>query len=93
MKMGNISIRVPDDVKQQATAVFSDLGLDMSTAINIFLRQSIRQNGLPFRPTNDPFWSESNQRYLQKTIAEMESGKDTITKTLTELEGLAKDEA
>ncbi len=53
--MANISIRVPDEIKKQASEVFSDLGLDMSTAINIFLRQSIKSNGLPFRPVNDPF--------------------------------------
>lgn len=91
--MGNISIRVPDDVKQQAASVFSDLGLDMSTAINMFLRQSIRQNGLPFRPTNDPFWSEANQNYLKKSIAEMEDGKNTIVKTMQELEEMTRDES
>ena len=47
--MANISIRVPDEIKKQASEVFSDLGLDMSTAINMFLRQSIKSNGLPFR--------------------------------------------
>ena len=45
--MANISIRVPDEIKKLASEVFSDLGLDMSTAINIFLRQSIKSNGLP----------------------------------------------
>ena len=34
--MANISIRVPDDIKKQAADVFAELGLDMSTAINLF---------------------------------------------------------
>ena len=44
----NINIRVDSDVKIKAQDVFSALGLDMTTAINIFLRQAIRKNGIPF---------------------------------------------
>ena len=47
--MANISIRVPDDIKQQASALFSDLGLDMTTAINVFLRQAVKEQAIPFR--------------------------------------------
>ena len=90
--MANISIRVPDEIKKQAANVFSDLGLDMSTAMNLFLRQCIRENGLPFRPSNDPFWSESNQTHLKKVIYEMENGKSQIVKTLDELKRMADDE-
>lgn len=42
------SISVDADVKAQAQALFADFGLDLSTAINIFLRQSIRENCIPF---------------------------------------------
>ncbi|MBS3985019.1 MAG: type II toxin-antitoxin system RelB/DinJ family antitoxin [Selenomonadales bacterium] len=44
----NINIRVDSDVKNKAQDVFSALGLDMTSAINIFLRQAIRKNGIPF---------------------------------------------
>ncbi|MBQ7227054.1 MAG: type II toxin-antitoxin system RelB/DinJ family antitoxin [Clostridia bacterium] len=46
--MTTINIRLDENVKKQATALFADLGLDMSTAINIFLRQAIMHDGLPF---------------------------------------------
>lgn len=42
------SISIDADVKAQAQALFADFGLDLSTAINIFLRQSIRENCIPF---------------------------------------------
>lgn len=42
------SISIDADVKQKAQELFADLGLDLSTAINIFLRQSIRENCIPF---------------------------------------------
>jgi DNA-damage-inducible protein J len=44
----NINIRVDNVVKNQAQDIFSSLGMDMTTAINIFLRQAIRKNGIPF---------------------------------------------
>ena len=50
----HINIRVDGDIKNKAQDVFSSLGLDMTSAINIFLRQAIRKNGLPFDVVNDP---------------------------------------
>ena len=37
-------------LKEQATELYNDLGLSLSSAINMFLRQSVRENGLPFKP-------------------------------------------
>ncbi len=53
--MGKISttIRTDQDVKQQVQHIFSNLGMDMSTAVNIFFHQVIRTNGLPFAVTMD----------------------------------------
>ena len=42
------SISIDADVKAQAQALFADFGLDLSTALNICLRQSIRENCIPF---------------------------------------------
>lgn len=42
------SISLDADVKAKAQELFADFGLDLSTAINIFLRQSIRENCIPF---------------------------------------------
>jgi len=44
----NINIRVDSDVKNKAQDLFTALGMDMTTAVNIFLRQAIRKNGIPF---------------------------------------------
>lgn len=42
------SISIDADIKAQAQELFADFGLDLSTAINIFLRQSVRENCIPF---------------------------------------------
>ncbi len=44
----NLNIRTDAEVKASAERIFEQLGLNMSTAVNIFLRQAIRQGGLPF---------------------------------------------
>ena len=44
----NINIRTDAEIKNTAEQLFEALGLNMSTAVNIFLRQAIRQGGLPF---------------------------------------------
>lgn len=48
MMNSNINIRVDSETKAQAQELFASLGLDMSTAVNIFLRQSIEFGGIPF---------------------------------------------
>jgi len=45
----NINIQIDSEIKKQAEQVFSEFGINMTTAINIFLRQAIRENGLPFQ--------------------------------------------
>ena len=47
----NINIRVDHNVKKEAQELFSTLGMDMTTAINIFLRQAIRLHRIPFAVT------------------------------------------
>lgn len=44
----NISIRMDSDLKAQADALFAELGMNISTAFNIFVRQALREGGLPF---------------------------------------------
>lgn len=47
------SISIDADIKTQAQELFADFGLDLSTAINIFLRQSVRDNCIPFSIQRD----------------------------------------
>ena len=50
-KISNVSFRIDTDVKNQAERLFAELGLNMTTAFNIFLRQSIREGAIPFNIT------------------------------------------
>jgi DNA-damage-inducible protein J len=44
----HINIRMDSEVKEQAQALFAQLGMDMTTAVNLFLRQSLREQAIPF---------------------------------------------
>lgn len=48
MSSVNMTIRMDKDTKEKAQSLFSKFGLDMTTAINMFLKQSIRAEGIPF---------------------------------------------
>ena len=53
MKNVNVTLRVDEDLKKQADILFSELGLNLTTAFNIFLRQSVREQQIPFRVTKN----------------------------------------
>ena len=60
-------IRIDRDIKEQAGVLFSNLGLDMSGAINLFLHQCILRGGIPF--------SIEMPHYQKSTLAAMEEAR------------------
>lgn len=60
-------IRIDADIKKQATDLFNDLGLDMSSAVNLFLHQCVLRGGLPF--------SVEMPRYNQHTLDAMDEAR------------------
>ena len=44
----NFSVRMDSDIKKQCEALYGELGMNLTTAINVFLRQSLRVGGFPF---------------------------------------------
>ena len=67
----NVSIRVDKDIKSQADALFAEFGLNFTTAVNIFLRQTLREGKIPFSISLN---KEPNKTTLEalKEIEEME---------------------
>ena len=48
MATTNLNVRVDENIKKNAEELLNDLGMNMSTAINVFLRQLVRVHGIPF---------------------------------------------
>ena len=65
-----INVQVDAKDKEQATNILKDLGLNMSTAINMFVKQIIKTNGLPFEI--------SNPKPSKELLEALEEGKKII---------------
>lgn len=76
--MAQINLRVDDNLKCSAERTLNDIGLSMSTAINIFLKTVVRENRIPFELSADPFYSKENMEELERRVADIRSGKSTL---------------
>ena len=76
--MAQISLRIDDEVKRNAERTLDEIGLSMSTAINIFLKTVVRENRIPFELSADPFYSRENISELERRVADIRSGKSTL---------------
>lgn len=80
MSTVNLNIRTEKEIKANAEKIFEALGLNMSSAINIFLRQVIQENGLPFEVklnTAPKFDEISNKDDSDKTTKKNSDKKDS----------------
>ena len=53
MKNVNVTLRIDEDLKKQADSLFAELGFSLTTAFNIFLRQAVREQQIPFQITKN----------------------------------------
>ena len=80
----HIHVRIDDDTKKQAQQILFDMGLDISTAVNMFIKQVVRNRGFPFLPTADPFYSDSNMSHLMSVKADADAGRNMAVHDLIE---------
>ena len=61
-----LQVRVEDYLKEQAAAIFENLGIDTSTAVRMFLKRAVMENGIPFRMTlpKQPYDAERGYRAM-----------------------------
>jgi len=71
----SISVKTSPADKEQATKIFDNLGLNLSTAINIFIKKSILEGGLPFE-VKDPFYSKASQTELNRRFKKVTGNQD-----------------
>ena len=80
----NISIRMDSDLKTQADALFAELGMNLSTAFNIFVRQSLREGRIPFEVSlNTP-----NRDTVAAMLEAERIAKDPSVKGYTDMDAL-----
>ena len=88
MSTTNLNIRVDENLKKKADKLFSELGMSMSTAMNIFLRQSVRYGGIPFDIRVDVPNSETVEAIRE--VKQMKADP-TIGKTYRDVDQMMKE--
>lgn len=78
MIMAQISLRIDDDVKINAEKVCKDIGMSMSTAVNIYLKRLGSERRIPFEVSADPFYSKENMDELERRVANIRTGKSVL---------------
>lgn len=86
-KTTNISIRMDADLKSQADTLFAELGMNLSTAFNIFVRQSLREGGIPFNIS----LGSPNKETIDALLEAERISKDSSVKGYTDLDELFED--
>ena len=91
MAQTNLTVRIDEDIKREAEILFSKIGLSTSSAVNLFFRQAIREQAIPFelKPYDDYYTGQRLERILHSK-AQAEKG-EIVTKTLSELEAMEND--
>jgi DNA-damage-inducible protein J len=82
--MASLQVKIDDSLRDDAQHVAAQLGLDVASAVRMFLVQMVKHNGLPFHPVADPFYNVANQRYLKRAIADIEKGVNIVRHDLIE---------
>jgi len=76
MSTKSVSFRIDDELKTEADTVLKDIGLNMTSALTLFLQQVVNKRAIPFPlEAVDPFYSSVNLAELSKRIKDYENGK------------------
>ncbi len=78
MAQAMVNFRMDENLKKNMEQVCKDMGMTMTTAFTIFATKVSREKRIPFEISADPFYSESNMKYLEKVIADIETGKANL---------------
>lgn len=71
----NVNFKLDADVKRSMEQACADMGLSMSAAFTVFAKKVGRERRIPFEITADPFYSESNIRYLERKMEDYRAGR------------------
>jgi DNA-damage-inducible protein J len=78
-KSVNINIRMNEELKKKAEKLFSELGMNMTTAINVFVKQAVYDRGIPFKIyRDDDFFNSYNQYILRESIEELNDKRGQV---------------
>ena len=78
MSQVTLSVRIDRNDKQHFEDFCKSAGMNVSTAVNLFVKSVIRKQRIPFVIEGDPFYSTENMDRIRKAVAEVEAGHYTV---------------
>ena len=88
-----VQVKVDKKLKEQAEELLNEFGLDITTALRMFLKAVVREQKIPLKlkkPKQDPFYKDANLAHLRQSIKELDEGKG-IEMTIEQFHQLNKD--
>lgn len=82
-----VNFRMDEELKRSMEQTCKEMGLTMTAAFTMFATKVSREKRIPFEINADSFYSEANMARLERSIAQLESGK-CVTKSMEELKEL-----
>ena len=76
--MTQVNLRIEDNIKADAESALKEMGLNMSTAITMFLIKVGRERRIPFEITADPFYSAGNIAEIERRIQDATNGSTVL---------------
>lgn len=83
----NFSVRMDSDIKKECEALYGELGINLTTAINVFLRQSLRAGGFPF----DVRLEQPNKETIVALLEAERISRDPSVKRYSDVEEALKE--
>ena len=74
-----VNFRMDENLKKSMEQTCQEMGMSMTTAFTIFAKKVSREKRIPFEITADTFYAEENIRYLEKVVADIQSGAAKLT--------------
>jgi len=86
MAMTSINVRVEEHDKRMFDNFCNSIGMNISTAVNVFIKATLRENKIPFLLGADAYFTNGNLRHIEKAMKAFEEGRRGRYFTLEELE-------
>ncbi|MDR1246894.1 MAG: type II toxin-antitoxin system RelB/DinJ family antitoxin [Clostridiales Family XIII bacterium] len=93
MAQTNLSVRIDEQDKKRFETFCNNTGMNVSVAVNMFVKTVLREQRLPFAVQLDPFYSPENMESLRASAAALEAGRGIVRKTMADLEAMENEQS
>lgn len=89
MAQTTLNVRIDEDIKHRFDSFCTEVGMNTSVAVNLFIKAVLRERRIPFEiaAPEDPFYSEANQARLRRSIERLDAGQGVLHDLIEDEDG------